>query len=110
MTLERDRVASPLAMTRPCRRSRQPALAPLVVLAFAERFALALGNAEVEFLDVLVLTESRRGSVEHDAAGFEDVAVTRVFERQVDILLGEQEGDAFAFIEALHDRENLFHD
>ena len=37
----------------------QPALAPLVVLAFAERFALAFGDAEIEFLDVLVLAPAR---------------------------------------------------
>ena len=41
-------------------RSRQPALAPLVVLAFTERLALAFGDAEIEFLDVLVL--GKRGA------------------------------------------------
>ena len=44
---------------------RQPSLPPLVMLAIAERLALALGDAEVEFLDVLVLgaaTSRRRPS------------------------------------------------
>src|SRR5215472_16063963 len=34
---------------------RQPALAPAVMLALAERFAPAFGDAEIELLDVLVL-------------------------------------------------------
>src|ERR1044071_2362397 len=47
---------------------RQPPLPALVVLAVAERFALALGDAEVEFLDVLVLAQGLGLAVHHDAA------------------------------------------
>src|SRR2546421_6778674 len=46
---------------------RQPALAPAIVLALAERFALAFGDAEIEFLHVLVLSQGFGVAVEHNA-------------------------------------------
>src|SRR5262249_33527741 len=50
---------------------RQPALAPPVMLALAERFAPAFGHAEIELLDVLVLAQRLGLTVEHHAAVFE---------------------------------------
>src|SRR5262249_44820157 len=91
-------------------RSGEPALAALVVLGVAERFALALGDAEVELLDVLVLAQRLGVAVHDDAAVLEDVAVARVFERHVGVLLGEQERDAFLLVEAVHDLENFLDD
>src|SRR5215471_21012856 len=90
--------------------SRQPALAAFIMLTFAERFALALGDAQVEFLDVLVLAQRRRLAVEHDATALQDIAVARVAQRHVGVLLGEQERHALVLIEAFDDPENLLHD
>ena len=70
------------------RRSRQPTLAPLVMLHVAERLALALGDAEVELLDVLVLAQRLGLAVHHDAAVLQDVAVAGILERHVGVLLG----------------------
>src|SRR6202171_3654480 len=74
---------------------RQPSLAALVMLHVAERLALAFGDAEIEFLHVLVLAQRLRLAVHHDAAALEDVTVSGVFQRHVGILLGEQERNAF---------------
>src|SRR5579883_1947777 len=89
----------------PCRerKSRQPALAALVVLHVAEALASALRDAEVELLHVLVLGERAGLAVHDDAAVLENVAVARVIQRHVGVLLGEQEGDALARIEVAHD-------
>src|SRR5262249_7202113 len=69
----------------------QPSLAPPVMLALTERFAPAFGDAEIELLDVLVLAQRLGLAVEHHAAVFEHVAVTRVFQCHAGVLLGEQE-------------------
>src|SRR5947207_891740 len=90
--------------------SRQPALAALVMLAFAEGFALALRHPEIEFLDVLVFAQRRRRPVEHDAAVLQNVAVAGVAQRHVGVLLGEQERHFFVLVEAFHDAENLVDD
>src|SRR4029077_12532889 len=79
----------------------QPPLAPLVVLDVAERFALALGNAEVELLDILVLAQRLGLAVHDDTAVLQDIAVARVFQRHIGVLLGEQEGHALLAVEVL---------
>src|SRR5262249_13538649 len=73
----------------PC--SREPTLAALIVLHVAKRLPLALRDAEIELLDVLVLCQRFRLAVHDDAAVFQDVAVTGVSERHVGVLFGEQE-------------------
>src|SRR2546425_1586082 len=78
---------------------RQPALAPSVMLALAERFAPAFGDAEIELLDVLVLAQRLGLAVEHHAAVFEHIAVTRVFQCHAGVLLCEQERHRFLGVE-----------
>src|SRR6185312_15045127 len=66
----------------------EPPLAPAIMLAFAERFAPALGYAEVEFLDVFIFGECLSLTVHHHAAVFENVAVARKTQRHVGVLFG----------------------
>src|ERR1700730_16553248 len=87
--------------------SRQPALAALVVLDVAVALAAAGGDAEIELLDVLVGAQCRGVAVEHDATVLQDVAVIGVAQRDVGVLLGEQEADALVAGEALDDVEDL---
>src|SRR5208337_854348 len=87
--------------------SRQPAFAALVRLHVLERAPLVARHAEIEFAHVLVGAQRLGRAVEHDPAGFENIAETRVAQRNVGVLLGEQERDALALIEALHDLEDL---
>src|SRR5262245_11687388 len=77
----------------------QPALAPPVVLALAERFAAAFRDAEVEFLHVLVLAQRLGVAVEHHAAAFQHVAVARIFQRHAGVLLRKQKRNPFLGIE-----------
>src|SRR5438445_104536 len=91
-------------------RSGEPAFAAFVVLGVAERLPLAFGDTEIEFLHVLVLAQRLGGTVHHDAAVLEDVAVTGVLERHVGVLLGEQEGYGLLLVETVHDLENLLDD
>src|SRR5258708_28037040 len=72
-------------------RLRQPALAPPVMLALAERFAAALGHAQVELLDVLVLAQPLGLAVEHHAAVLQHIGTTRVLQRPAGLLLPEHE-------------------
>src|SRR6516164_4263624 len=88
-------------------RLRQPALAPPVMLALAERFAPALGHAEIELLDVLVLAQCLGLAVEHHAAVLQHIAVTRVLQRHAGILLREQERHRLLGVEIADDLENL---
>src|SRR5215207_4558290 len=60
---------------------RQPALAALVMLAGTERFAPALGDAEIELLDVLILAQRPCLAVEHDPAILQDITIEGIFER-----------------------------
>src|SRR5271165_7330685 len=87
--------------------SSQPAFAALVRLHVLERAPIVARHAEIEFAHVLVGAQRLGRAVEHDPAGFENIAETRVAERNVGVLLGEQERDALALIEALHDLEDL---
>src|SRR5215469_8572462 len=92
-----------LRTTRLC----QPALAPPVMLALAERFAPALGHAQIELLDVLVLAQRLGLAVEHHAAVLQHIAVTRVLQRHAGVLLREQERHRFLGVEIADDLENL---
>ena len=66
-------------------------------------------DAEIEFLDVLVLQQALAGIVHHDAADFEHVAVVGGLERHVGVLLDEQDGDAALAVDAADDVEDLLH-
>ena len=65
-------------------------LAPLVMLDVAQALAPRIGDAEIEFLHVLVGGELLRGAVEDDAAGLQDVAVVGDIERALRVLLDQQ--------------------
>src|SRR5712692_8206826 len=86
---------------------RQPALAAAVEFDLAVAFAARGGEAEVEFLDVLVLAQRGGGAVHHDAAVFEDVAIAGVTQRDVGVLLGDEKADPGLGIEPRDDLENL---
>ena len=68
------------------------------------------GNAEVEFLDVLVVGERLGVAVHHHAAVLQNVAVAREAQRHIGVLLGEQERHAFLVVEVFDDHENLLDD
>src|SRR5271166_1969180 len=89
---------------------REPALAPLVVLDVAIALATAAGKPEVEFLHVLVRAQGLSGAVEDDAAVLEDVAVIGKAERDVGVLLGEEEAHPLLLVEAADDLEDLLDD
>jgi len=59
----------------------QPALAPFVVFCVAETLAAFAADAEIEFLDVLVLAQGLGLAVEHHPAGFQDIAIGGEIER-----------------------------
>src|SRR4029434_10765157 len=72
-------------------RSREPALAPAVVLHVAVALALPdAGEPQIELLDVLVVAYRAGGAVQHNAPGLHHIAVLRVLEGDGGILLGEQ--------------------
>src|SRR6266481_2885763 len=89
---------------------RQPALAPPVVLALAERLAPPFRHAEVEFLHVLVLAQGLGIAVEHHAAAFQHIAVARVFQRHAGVLLRKKKGNPLLRVEVADDLENLLHE
>src|SRR5205085_2880269 len=61
--------------------SGQPALPAAVEFDVAVVFAAGGGEAEVEFLDVLVLAQRRGGAVHHHPAVLQNVAVSGVAQR-----------------------------
>src|SRR5918992_3342440 len=67
----------------PDRLSGQPPLPSLVALSLAKAPAVPAPEAEVEFLDVLVLAQCLCLAVQHDPAVLENVAIGRVLERDV---------------------------
>src|SRR5450756_1362288 len=71
---------------QPSAKLRQPAFAPAVMLAVAEGFAPAFGNAEIELLHVLVLGQRLGVAVHHHPAVLENVAVAREPQRHMGIL------------------------
>src|SRR5271166_5360147 len=102
------RSSSIFAIFRPG--SREPALAALVRLDLLERASVLARGAQIEFAHVLVVLERFGRAVEHDAASLQNVAEARAPQSSARVLLGEQEGDAFALVEAAHDLEDLIHD
>jgi hypothetical protein len=88
--------------------SGKPALAALVVLDVLERAPPLAANTEIEFLHVLVLAQILGLAIHDDAAGFENVAVGGVAQRDVGVLLGQQERHALLLVEFLDDLEDLF--
>src|SRR5579885_1896332 len=96
-----------LPPARRCATLGEPALAPAVMLHVAIALAAGGGEAEIELLHILVGAE-RRGAAIHDhAAVLEDVAVIGVAQRDVGVLLGEQEAHPSVAIEAPYDLEDL---
>src|SRR3546814_8138598 len=84
-----------------------PALAAPVELVVAKALALAAGNAQIELLDVFVEPQVGRRAVHHDAAVFQDVAVVGIAQRNVGVLLGQQETDPLALVQVTHDLADL---
>src|SRR5712691_10199423 len=71
--------------------SRQPSLAPAVMLGLTIGFAGAgLVEPEIEFLDVGILPQAFGRAFEHDAAVLHDIAVVGDIERQGRVLLDQQ--------------------
>ena len=81
-----------------------------VMLAVPEPLAPAFRNAEVKFLDVLVLGQRLGFAVHHDAAVLQNVAVARKTQRHMGVLFGQKKRNAFFLVEVLHDVENLLDD
>src|SRR6266542_714659 len=86
----------------------EPALAPLVELEIA--VAGRAAAAEVELLHVLVRAELVGLAVEDDPAVLHDVAVVRDPEREVRVLLDEQEARLLLAVHALDDVEDFAHE
>src|SRR5689334_7993646 len=84
------------------RPSGEPALAPAVVLDVAIAFPADGGEAEIELLHVVIGPERRGVAVHDDAAALQNVAVIGIAQRDVGVLLGEQEGHAGILVEAAH--------
>src|SRR5262245_34018999 len=90
---------------------KHPALAALVELDLAEALAAAgLAEAEVELADVVVAAEFLGRAVEDDPAVLHDVAVMGDAERDLGVLLHEQEGGAPLGVDLLDDLEDLAHE
>src|SRR5215468_4985783 len=90
--------------------SRQPALAAAVVLDVAVALAAAGGEAEVEFLDVVVGAQPLAGAVHDHPTILEDVAVVGIAERDVGVLLRQQEAHLALTIEPADDLVDLLDD
>src|SRR6058998_3478547 len=103
--------AKPALETQPpSEYSREPALAPAVVLHVAVALPLAdAGEPQVELLDVLVLADRPGVAVEDDAPVLHHVAVLREPERHRGVLLREQDSDARLAVHATDDLEDLVH-
>src|SRR6185295_14233907 len=71
--------------------SREPALAPAVVLHVAVALALPdAGESQIELLDVLVVADGPGVAVQNNAARLHHIAVLRVLQSDRGVLLGEQ--------------------
>src|SRR4029453_19349659 len=89
-------------------RSREPALAPAVVLHVAVALALPdAGEPQIELLDVLVVAHRPGLAGEHNAARLHHIAVLGVLEGDGGVLLGEQHGYLLVPVQPAHDLENL---
>ena len=80
------------------------------MLRIAEALAARGREPQVELLHVFVAGEVRGRAVHDDPAVLEDVAVVRVPQRDVGVLLGQQETHFLLFIEAAHDLEYFLDD
>src|SRR5439155_7319862 len=88
----------------PSEDSRQPPLAPAVMLHVAIALPLPdAGEPEVELLDVLVLADRPGVAVEDDAPVLHHVPVLREPERHRGVLLGEQDGHPRLAVHPAHD-------
>src|SRR5579872_2525099 len=88
----------------------QPSLSSLVVLNVSKRAALSASDAKIEFLHILVGAQSASLAVEHDAPVFEDIAEIGVAQRDIGVLFGEKERDAFLCVQISDDFKNLLDD
>ena len=59
---------------------------------FAEVDPLTLTDAEIELLDVGILAQLAGSAVEHHATILEDISVVGITQRNIGVLLGQQEG------------------
>src|ERR1051326_309586 len=99
------------AMTRHAIYSRQPALAPLVMLDVAVGLARAdLVETEIEFLDVGVAAQLLGRTFQHDAAVLHHVAVVGDVEHDCCVLLDDENGEVALLLEASDDREDFLDD
>src|ERR1700686_3514464 len=101
--------------------SRMPALAGLVprrsryltprFLLFPAPFAPRAGflDTEIEFLDVLGVHQPLAGIVHDDPADFQNIAIMRRLQRDLGVLLDQQDRHALLLIDAADDGENLPH-
>src|SRR4029453_11407876 len=90
--------------------SEHPALAALVELHLAEALATAgLAEAQVELPDVVVAAELVGRAVQDDPAVLHDVAIVRDAQRDLGVLLDEEERGPALLVDLLDDREDLPH-
>src|SRR3989441_3015709 len=100
----------PEGATPPAEYSRQPPLAPAVMLHVAIALPLPdAGEPEVELLDILVLADRPGVAVEDDAPVLHHVPVLRDPERHRGVLPGEQGGHPRPAGQPAHDLEDLVH-
>src|SRR4051812_39603050 len=70
-----------------------PPPASTVLLDGTVASALAAGMAEIEFLDVRMITQARGVTVQHDAAVFHDVTIVGNLQRHRRALLDNEDAD-----------------
>src|SRR3954447_10139481 len=68
----------------------KPSFSALVMFDVSEAATLRTRQAEIKFLDVLIFPQRSSLAVKHDPARLEDVAISRIFQRNVGILLGKE--------------------
>src|SRR6202051_4841463 len=66
-------------------------------------------GAEVEFLNVLGTHQPFATVVHDDPADFQHIAIMRRFQRDLGVLLDQQDRHALLFVDAADDGENLLH-
>src|SRR6267154_55478 len=89
---------------------QNPHLTPRFLLfpaPFAAR-ACFLG-AEIEFLNVLGMHQPLATVVHDDPADFQNIPIMRRFQRDLGVLLDQEDGHALLFVDAPDDRENFSH-
>src|ERR1700687_70081 len=80
-------------------------------LLFPAPFAPRAGflGAEIEFLDVLGMQQPLATVVHDHPADLQNVTIMRRFQRDLGVLLDQQDRHALLFVNAPDDRENLLH-